>query len=129
MGKYSALLSVIDEEIETVDDDDSTAEEDKINTENLRSAAKKIESGNRSSLTEAEKSSVRDALEDVGNLYRLDGETKRERGFGQRAWLQAGDLGILYSYRGGKRKYVSVVPPKKRKSRSNSPDETFKGLK
>ncbi len=119
-GKHGALLDVIEEEIDVLEDDDETPNSRKINVDALRRAYSKIYNSN-FTFTPTEQSAVRDALEDVGNLYRFAGtsagydveggesESQMQKR-GRNAWLQAGTLGLAYGAINPKtgEKYVTI---------------------
>ena len=115
--KYQELLEIIAEEADIVDEDDGF--DDNIDAAALRRAYAKIRSGG--SLNAAEKSAVRDALDDLGNLYRFagtasgfdsdsPGETRSMRHRGKMAWLQAGDVGAAFNARSPQGGYVTTDP-------------------
>ena len=103
---FAELISILEEEAEIVDNDRDTDSTDKIDSRSLLSAARKIKSNGPTTILSAkEKSAVKDALGDLGDLYRLagtssgfntltSGEARAARNFGSKALQQASSLGI-----------------------------------
>ena len=100
------LLDLIAEEAEIVDDDQDTPKSEKISVKDLNSAHTQIQKdGPLAHLTILERNAVRDALEDLGELYRFAGtsagfkvqdakEQQENRTYGNSALKQAAALGI-----------------------------------
>ena len=71
-SKYVNLAALLEEEADAVDAEKDIPKSDMVDSAKLRSAARKIRRGELS-LTKAELTAVRDALGDLGDLYREDG--------------------------------------------------------
>jgi hypothetical protein len=70
--KSITLVDLLEEEAAIVDEDKDTPKGDKIDSRKLRSAARKLRAG-RVNLTKAEIAAAKDALSDLGDLYREQG--------------------------------------------------------